>query len=203
LCCLEATRRGSIRAISLRAPFQPQSIPTYRDRGGTAVWRNHLCAVIGSLSCSVGVATAADRPMTYDEMIAPQAEIHGLPEALVHRIVKRESRYQPGLVHRHCFGLMQIKYATAREMVYKGDAKGLLDPKINLTYAVPYLANAYRLADGDEDRAVTLFSSGYYYTAHQKKMLATLRTASSPPVASESLPQPEPVAQLCCMDARE
>jgi soluble lytic murein transglycosylase-like protein len=78
-----------------------------------------------------------------------------------------------------------------------------LNPKINLTYAVPYLANAYRLADGDEDRAVTLFSSGYYYTAHQKKMLATLRTASSPPVAAELLPPPEPVAQLCCMDARE
>jgi soluble lytic murein transglycosylase-like protein len=151
------------------------------------VWRNHLCAVIGSLSCSVGVATAADRPKTYDEMIAHQAEIHGVPEALVHRIVKRESRYQPGLVHRHCFGLMQIKYATAREMGYNGDAIGLLDPKINLTYAVPYLANAYRLADGDEDRAVTLFSSGYYYTAHQKKMLATLRTASSPTVASEYL----------------
>ncbi|MGO9237905.1 MAG: lytic transglycosylase domain-containing protein [Methylocella sp.] len=167
------------------------------------MWRNHLCAVIGSLSCSVGVATAADRPNTYDEMIARQAEIHGVPEALVHRIVKRESRYQPGLVHRHCFGLMQIKYATAREMGYKGDAKGLLDPKINLTYAVPYLANAYRLADGDEDRAVTLFSSGYYYTAHQKKMLAILRTASSPPVASDSLPPPEPVARLCCMDVRE
>jgi hypothetical protein len=33
---------------------------------------------------------------------------------------------QPGLVHRHCFGLMQIKYATAREMGYKGDAKGFL-----------------------------------------------------------------------------
>jgi hypothetical protein len=89
------------------------------------MWRNHLCAVIGSLSCSVGVATAADRPKTYDEMIARQAEIHDVPKALVHRIVKRESRYQPGLVNRHCFGLMQIKYATAREMGYKGDAKGL------------------------------------------------------------------------------
>ena len=55
------------------------------------MWRNHLWAVIGSLSCSVGVATAADRPKTYDEMIARQAEIHGVPEALVHRIVKRES----------------------------------------------------------------------------------------------------------------
>ena len=121
-------------------------------------------------------------------MIARAAKIHGVPDAFVDRIVRRESRYHPRLVHNHCFGLMQIKYATARGMGYRGDARGLLDASINLTYTVPYLANAYRLADGDEDRAVTLFSSGYYYTAHQKKMLATLRTASSPPVASESLP---------------
>lgn len=156
------------------------------------MWRNLLCAIAGSLSCSAGVAAAAERPKTYDEMIARQAEIHGVPESFVHRIVKRESRYQPGLVHRRCFGLMQIKYATAREMGYKGDPKGLLDPKINLTYAVPYLANAYRLADGDEDRAVTLFSSGYYFTARQKKTLVELRTASSPPfIAAEPPPQPE------------
>ena len=91
-------------------------------------------------------------------MIARQAEIHGVPEALVHRIVKRESRYQPGLVHRHCIGLMQIKYATAREMGYKGDAKGLLDPKINLTYAVPYLANAYRLAQTEKRAGAVLIA---------------------------------------------
>jgi len=68
------------------------------------VWRNYLCAVIGSLSYSVGVATAANRLTTDDEMIARQAEIHGVPRALIQRVVKRESRYQPGLVHRHCFG---------------------------------------------------------------------------------------------------
>ncbi len=156
------------------------------------MWRKFLCAFAGTLSCSVGVATADERPKAYDEMIARQAEIHGVPASFVHRIVKRESRYNPRVVHRQCFGLMQIKYATAREMGYKGDVKGLLDPKINLTYAVPYLANAYRLADGDEDRAVTLFSAGYYYTARQKKMLATLRTASSPPVVPDQ-PPPEPV----------
>jgi soluble lytic murein transglycosylase-like protein len=155
------------------------------------MWRNILCAFAGSLSCTAGVAAAAERPKIYDEIIARQAELHGVPESFVHRIVKRESRYNPGLVHRRCFGLMQIKYATAREMGYKGDVKGLLDPKINLTYAVPYLANAYRLADGDEDRAVTLFSSGYYFTARQKKMLAALRTASSPPVVPEP-PSPDP-----------
>lgn len=152
------------------------------------MWRKILGVFAGSLSCSLGVATAAERTTTYDEMIARQAQLHGVPVTFVHRIVKRESRYNPGLVHRHCFGLMQIKYATAREMGYKGTPKGLLDPKINLTYAVPYLANAYRLAEGDEDRAVILFSSGYYYAAKQKKI--DLRTASSEPFAVVPSPTP-------------
>ncbi|WP_245276299.1 lytic transglycosylase domain-containing protein [Methylocapsa aurea] len=153
--------------------------------------RSLLGALAASLVGSVSHAGSFERPKAYDELIARQARMHGVPEPLVHRIVMRESRYHSGLVHRACFGLMQIKHATAREMGYKGPAKGLLDPKINLTYAVPYLANAYALADGDENRAVTLFSSGYYYTAKTKKALATLRTASSPPIESSPNPIPE------------
>lgn len=149
-----------------------------------------LGAIAASLACSVGFAQPAERPTTYDAVIARQAKAHGLPESFVHRIVLRESRYNPRLVHNHCFGLMQIKHATAREMGFKGPASGLLDPQINLTYAVPYLANAYRLADGNESRATALFSSGYYYIAKRKKL--SLRTASSPPVASETAPSPEP-----------
>jgi soluble lytic murein transglycosylase-like protein len=128
------------------------------------------------------------RSTAYDEMIAWQAKVHGVPEAFVHRTVMRESRYNPRLVHHHCFGLMQIKYATAREMGYRGDARGLLDAQTNVTYAVPYLANAYRLADGNEDRATVLFSSGYYYVAKHKKMQGLLRTASSPALTPEPAP---------------
>jgi soluble lytic murein transglycosylase-like protein len=84
-------------------------------------------------------------------MIAREAKIHGVTETFVHRIVMRESRYNQRLVHNHCYGLMQIKYATARGMGYRGDARGLLDPEVNLMYVVPYLANAYRLADGNEE----------------------------------------------------
>ncbi|MGH6800559.1 MAG: lytic transglycosylase domain-containing protein [Methylocella sp.] len=140
--------------------------------------------------CMVSAAAAGPvaRPTAYDEMIAREAKSHGVPEAFVHRIVMRESRYNPRLVHNHCFGLMQIKYATARGMGYRGDAWGLLDPDINLTYAVPYLANAYRLAGGNEDRATALFSSGYYYVAKRKKMQAILRTATSPVLTLEPAP---------------
>ena len=51
---------------------------------------------------------------------------------------------------------MQIKLATARGLGYTGDAAGLRDPNTNLTYAVKYLAGAYRAANGDANRAVRL-----------------------------------------------
>ncbi len=140
------------------------------------------------LMCSTCFARPAQRPTDYDQMIARDAKIHGVPETFVHRIVMRESRYDPRLVHNRCFGLMQIKYATARGIGYRGDARGLLDAQTNLTYAVPYLANAYRLADGNEDRATALFRGGYYYVAKHKKMQGLLRSGSSP----AQTPQPAP-----------
>ncbi|MEJ0095275.1 MAG: lytic transglycosylase domain-containing protein [Methylocella sp.] len=159
--------------------------------------------IIASLTYSVAFADPAERPKNYDDFIAHQAQMHGVPEPLVHRIVKRESRYNPKLVHNRCYGLMQIKYATARAMGYKGAPSGLLDPQINMTYAIPYLSNAYKVAEGDEDRAVALFAGGYYYVAKKKNMLDALRTASSPPLTPEPAalppsppPPPNPLAGL-------
>jgi soluble lytic murein transglycosylase-like protein len=37
-----------------------------------------------------------------------------------------------------------------------------MDPETNLTYAVRYLAGAYRAAGGNANRAVSLYASGYY-----------------------------------------
>jgi hypothetical protein len=97
-----------------------------------------------------------------DAMIARHAQQNGLPEALVHRVVIRESRYRPGVVGAGgAMGLMQIKLGTAREMGYTGTAAGLLDPETNLTYATRYLAGAYRVAGGNADRAVANYARGY------------------------------------------
>jgi soluble lytic murein transglycosylase-like protein len=64
---------------------------------------------------------------------------------------------------------MQIKPATARGLGYSGSAAGLLDADTNMTYAVRYLANAYRVAGGNPDRAVSLYAGGYYYYAAKAK----------------------------------
>ena len=96
-----------------------------------------------------------------DSMIARHAAANGLPVDLVHRVVTRESGYNPGARNGTNLGLMQIKYATARGVGYTGPASGLMDPETNLTYAVRYLAGAYRAAGGNANRAVAFYASGY------------------------------------------
>jgi soluble lytic murein transglycosylase-like protein len=104
-----------------------------------------------------------------DALVAAQAAANGVPVTLVHRVIIRESRYNPRLVGKGgAMGLMQIKAATARGVGYGGSAAGLLDPQTNLTYAVRYLAGAYRLAGGNHDRAVSYYARGYYYAAKGK-----------------------------------
>ena len=107
-----------------------------------------------------------------DAMIASHAQANGVPVALVHRLVVRESRYRPHVIGKGgAMGLMQIKTATARGLGYRGTARGLLDPETNLTYAVRYLAGAYLVAGGNHDRAVMHYARGYYYAAKRKGLL--------------------------------
>jgi len=84
-------------------------------------------------------------------------------------VIQRESRYRSGLTGRcGCVGLMQIKLATARGLGYTGDAAGLRDPNTNLTYGVKYLAGAYHAANGDQNRAMHYYASGYYGAAKRQ-----------------------------------
>jgi soluble lytic murein transglycosylase-like protein len=118
--------------------------------------------------------TAHAQRAEYDALVATHAQANGVPEALVHRVIVRESRYRPDVVGRGgTIGLMQIKLATARGLGYTGDAAGLRDPNTNLTYAVKYLAGAYRAANGDANRAVGYYAGGYYYAAKRQRLAAS------------------------------
>jgi soluble lytic murein transglycosylase-like protein len=65
-------------------------------------------------------------------LIAQHAKANGIPADLVHRVIKRESRYNPRAVGRGgTMGLMQIKHATARALGYAGSASGLLAADTN------------------------------------------------------------------------
>jgi soluble lytic murein transglycosylase-like protein len=146
---------------------------------------SRLVLACAAIACTLP-ATASERAQI-DALVAQHAKAHGIPEALIHRIIKRESGYNPLASNRGNLGLMQIRYATARGMGYRGAVSGLLDANTNLTYAVPYLANAYRVSGGNPDRAVALYAGGYYYEAKRKGLLHTLRTGGSDPVTTGSV----------------
>jgi soluble lytic murein transglycosylase-like protein len=118
---------------------------------------------------------ALARDAQYDALVATHAKANNLPEALVHRMIVRESGYRPNLVSRGNIGLMQIKLGTARGLGYTGTAEGLRDPDTNLTWAVKYLAGAYRAANGDHHRAMHYYASGYYAVAKRQRRQAPPR----------------------------
>ena len=160
-------------------------------------------AVFAGLACAgfslPAVALEVQKNGNLDALIAQHAKENGVPESLVHRVIKRESRYNPRAVGRGgAMGLMQIKHATARALGYAGAPGGLLSADTNLSYGVRYLAGAYRVANGDPNRAVAFFARGYYYDAKRKGMLAALKKKGDP-VQELEQPVAEPVRETASL----
>ena len=126
---------------------------------------------------------AAPGQGAYSEMVQRHAAANGIPASLVHRVIMRESRYNPRAVSKGNYGMMQIRLGTARAMGYTGGAAGLLDPEVNMTYAVKYLAGAYKVAGGSEGAAVSNYARGYYYQA-KRQGVSPYEAPGSGPIAA-------------------
>jgi soluble lytic murein transglycosylase-like protein len=137
-----------------------------------------LTTILVALAAAVTPASAQKQRLASDAngnsdlnaLIARHAAANNVPEDLVRRVIKRESGGRPHVVSAGNYGLMQIKLPTARALGYTGTAAGLLDADTNMTYAVKYLAGAYRVAGGNVNRAVHYYAAGYYYAAKAKGM---------------------------------
>ncbi|HVW56065.1 MAG TPA: lytic transglycosylase domain-containing protein [Rhizobiaceae bacterium] len=133
---------------------------------------------------------------TIDKLVSRYAAYYKVPVSLVHRVIKRESNYDPKAYHAGNYGLMQIKYRTAKGMGYDGNPHGLLNADTNLRYAVRYLKGAWVVSGGNEKRADRLYQTGYYYTAKRKGLLeeagwdgnALAPAAYAPTMTASALP---------------
>lgn len=104
-------------------------------------------------------------------LVRKYADIHDIPESLLHRVIQRESGYNPAARNGPYYGLMQIHPQTAKTMGFRGDPSGLLDAETNLLYAGKYLRGAWLVSRGSQDRAVMWYSKGYYYEAKRMGLL--------------------------------
>lgn len=152
-------------------------------------------AAAAVVSLSPAMSGQARAQYNHDALIAKHAAANGVPEALVRRVIRIESTGNPRLISKGNYGLMQIRLGTAKAMGYAGGADGLLDADTNMTYAVRYLAGAYRVAGGNENRAVAYYQRGYYGEA---KARGVSPYAAGPVLASaepEMMAEPRPATR--------
>ncbi len=99
---------------------------------------------------------------TYLPLVTREAEKAGLPSAIADAVAQVESGYQSeayGAVGE--IGLMQIRPETAALLGYRGSLSGLFEPETNIRFGVKYLAQAWRLADGDLCRTLMKYRAGH------------------------------------------
>jgi len=116
-------------------------------------------------------ATYSGQTPEMNRLVDKYARLYDMPASLIHRVIRRESGYNPAARHGSYYGLMQILPQTARTMGYSGPPSGLLDAETNLKYAGKYLRGAWLVSRGSEDKAVYWYSHGYYYEAKRRGLL--------------------------------
>ena len=139
--------------------------------------RQALSLTMLALLTACGRHSAPDTPgyagetPEMDRLVANYAALYRIPASLIHRVIRRESGYNPRARNGPYYGLMQILPQTAHTMGYNGPASGLLDAETNLRYAGKYLRGAWLVSHGSQDKAVYWYANGYYYEAKRQGLL--------------------------------
>ena len=98
----------------------------------------------------------------YLSLVTREAERLGLPADIADAVAYVESGYRPAVVGGVGeVGLMQIRPQTAAMLGHEGGLASLFDPEINVRYGVKYLAEAWRLANGNLCRALMKYRAGW------------------------------------------
>jgi Transglycosylase SLT domain len=131
-----------------------------RDRSSKAcIAITFLC-----LSC---IAVHADpvlssSPDSFRSISAREAIRAGLPPEIADAVMRTESAYKPGARGAAGeIGLMQVMPPTARMLGFTGTLEELAVPETNIRLGVRYLAEAWRLAEGDICTAVMKYRAGH------------------------------------------
>jgi hypothetical protein len=154
---------------------------------------------------------------THLELVRSEAEQRGVPPEVADAVVHVESAYDPNAVGAVGeIGLMQVRPETAAVLGYAGTAAGLHEPTTNVRYGVRYLADAWKLANGNLCRALMKYRAGHgeermsersvEYCRRARAHLAAIGSplANAPLPAADYFPDSpqQPVAQTRSQQAR-
>ncbi|NNM74906.1 transglycosylase SLT domain-containing protein [Enterovirga sp. DB1703] len=131
-------------------------------------------------------------------MIAAEARARGLPPEVADAVARVESGYNPAAIGGDGErGMMQVMPPTAAMLGFTGSLDQLAEPATNIKLGVSYLADAWKLANGDLCRALMKYRAGHNqermsalsveYCRRAKNHLAAIGS----PLAASPLPKPE------------
>jgi soluble lytic murein transglycosylase-like protein len=104
--------------------------------------------------------STAGRP--FWTLLEREARMNGLPPDIADAVAAIESGYDSSAIGGVGeIGLMQIRPSTAAMLGFVGDTAELAKPEVNIRYGVTYLAQAWRLANGDLCRALMKYRAGH------------------------------------------
>jgi soluble lytic murein transglycosylase-like protein len=140
---------GVARAEPAAPPVPPPRPPSF-------------AAPVPQQSAAAPAAAAGGERARFLALIARQAGIEGMPAEVAQAVAHVESGYNPGVIGGVGeIGLMQVRPGTAAMLGFRGTAEDLAVPETNVRYGVRYLAQAWRLADGDLCRALMKYRAGH------------------------------------------
>jgi hypothetical protein len=100
--------------------------------------------------------------LTHVRLIRQEAQQRGLPPEVADAVAQVESAYNPNAVGTVGeVGLMQVRPTTAAMLGHVGTIADLHEPSTNIRYGVRYLAEAWKLANGDLCRALMKYRAGH------------------------------------------
>ncbi|MGJ3265489.1 MAG: transglycosylase SLT domain-containing protein [Salinarimonas sp.] len=135
-------------------------------------------------------------------LVGVEADRNGIPLALAEAVVTVESAWDPAALGAlDEVGLMQVRPGTAAMLGFAGTVEALRLPALNVRYGVRYLAQAWRLADGDLCTALMKYRAGHGETrmsarsvAYCVRAIAHLKEIGSP-LAEAEVPRAVAVAR--------
>ena len=144
-----------------------------------------ICLSFTLLISLAGAAPAFANTVALEAIVDRHAAAHGLPREFARAIVRLESGWNPSLTGAAGeVGLMQIKHETARSLGYDGSRNALYEPDTNVRWGMRYLADAWKLAQGDHCGTVLRYQAGLQaksmtdagraYCARLRKVLASI-----------------------------
>lgn len=134
---------------------EPPVLPAAAAAGGPVGGSGDAQAVAAPTPSMSAFPVAADYP--YRNLVRAAADRHGLPEALLHGLIKVESNFNPrALSPKGARGLTQLMPATARRM----GVRDAFDPAANIDGGARYLKELLVAFGHDVSLAVAAYNAG-------------------------------------------